>query len=265
MPGPNPTVTAAATDTLTSQAQPGVAADQAALAAYEQQLGSIGDQTQAADTYAQTMAGYQLGQQGISEKQLGLQGQGLALSEQGQAMAHQLAGIQQGYEVQEFGAQKQQNLENYMDQMKNLQGQQAASGSLGAPGQARDTANLSQNFQTSSLLANLGQASEVAGYQEKQGGGVFGAGEYGLTQQQNALSQQNLSLMAQANGLSEQELVTQLNQSLAQNKQSGITSVAQLLGTMGNLATGDISTIGAAAAPLGYSSNINMLTAPPGA
>lgn len=263
MPGGN--VGAEALQFLMSQVGPQVAANQGQYAGYQQQLGALGAGVAQEDAYAQAQAAFQQAGLGISGQQLGIQQQQLGLQEQGQTLGRTLAFQQQGYEKQEFQDQQKQALENYMYSLKNLQGQQAVSGAAGAPGQFRDTANLSQNFNTQSALANLGQLSEEAGFAEQYGGtagGVnYGAGQYGLTQQQNQLAQQNLSLIAQSNGLSEAQVVEQLNYQLAQNKQAGISSAGQLLGQMGNLAAGQVSALGTALAPIGYSAGINYITA----
>lgn len=243
-------VASAAIQALLSQVAPQVASDQAQEASLQQQIGAAPAQVNQANAYATAQEQLQQQNLGISEQQLNLQGQGAGLTT---ALTKQ----QQGYEQEEFGAQQKQAGANYQYALKNLQGQQAESGALGAPGQARDTANLTSNFQTQQQEAQLGQQSELAGYHE-QTGGTFGGVNYGGGQE--GLSQQNLSLMAQANGLSEQQLTEQLQYGLAQNEQSGITSVDQLLGQMGNLASGDVSTEATALAPIAYASGVNPLS-----
>jgi hypothetical protein len=249
---------------LLSQAGPQLAAGQVQQAGYQAQLGAAGAMTNLTaqglqDQFQFQQAGYDIGQQ-----QLGIQGAQLGIQERQQALGKQLAGIQQGNEVQQYQNTKQQNLEDFMYNLKNQQGQQAASGAVGAPGQARDTAHLTQNFQTAAANAALGQASEVAGYQEQYGGGQFGGGQYGLTQQQNALAQKNLSLIAQQNGLSEAQVVEQLQTGLAQNQISGVNSIGQLMASMGNLAAGQVSTAGAAIAPISYTFGLNTMPVPTG-
>ena len=67
--------------------------------------------------------------------------------------------------------------------------------------------------------------------------------------------------MAQSNGLSQEQLVEQLNYGISQNNLQGQASVGSLLSSMGSLASGDISTAGTAIAPIAYAGGVNPLAA----
>jgi hypothetical protein len=249
--GQGQTAAQSAINQLGSQAALGVAADQAGYALDYQQLASQGDQLAQTDAYTQAMSGYQ-------GSQLQLAGEKIGLQQQGQQIQTGANVAQQGIERQQYGLQQQQYPEQYAQaalqygtNQQNLQGQEAASGTLNSGGSKQQQQNLFANYgwQQQDIaraqgLSQLGQKSEEIGY--------------GAQQQQAGLAQKNLSLAAQANGLSEQQLNDQLTYSLAQNKQAGIQSTGQLLAQMGNLAAGDVSTEAAALLPIGYGAGVNF-------
>jgi hypothetical protein len=195
---------------------------------------------------------------GYQGSQLQLAGEKIGLQQQGQQIQTGANVAQQGIERQQYGLQQQQYPEQYAQaalqygtNQQNLQGQEAASGTLNSGGSKQQQQNLFANYgwQQQDIaraqgLSQLGQKSEEIGY--------------GAQQQQAGLAQKNLSLAAQANGLSEQQLNDQLTYSLAQNKQAGIQSTGQLLAQMGNLAAGDVSTEAAALLPIGYGAGVNF-------
>jgi hypothetical protein len=249
--GSGTTAQQAAINQLSSQAGLGVAADQAGYALDYQQLASLGDQQQQADAYAQAMSGFKGSELQIAGQKIGLQQTGL--QEQMAASA-----AQQGIEQKQYGLQQTQYPEqyaeaalNYMTSQRGLQGQLAANGVLNSGGSTIQQTNLAQNFAWQNQDIALAQGLSQLGQQSEQIG-------YNAQQQQQQLAQQNLTYAAQANGLSEQELNEQLNYQLAQNKQSGIQSAGQLLGQMGNLAAGDVSTEIQSLLPLGYAAGLNL-------
>lgn len=231
---------------------PQLAAGQVQQAGLQQQLGALGAETGLSNAYSQAMAGIQEGQMGIGREQLGIRGQGLqaqmGLSAEQQAIEQQQFGLQ----MSQFPEQQAQLALQNKNATQQMQGSQAASGALNTEGSKSAQSTLAseqgwaqQDLARAQQQALLGQQSEVAGYQYQQG-------EFGR-------SQQNLALMAQANGLSEQQLVEQLNYGIAQNNLQGKTSAGQLLAQMGSLAAGDISTAGAAIAPIAYAGGVNPL------
>lgn len=239
---------------LLSGVGPQLAADQVTQAGYQAQLGAAGAETGLGNAYLTAQNQLAQGQLGISEQQLGIQGQGLAAQEA-------LAGTQQGIEQQQYGLSMQQYPEQqakaqlgFNTQQEALAGGSAASGALNTKGagQAASTQLQQYGWQQQDISraqqqAVLGQQSELAGYGYQQG--QFGR------------AQQNLSLMAKANGLSEQQLVEQLNYGIAQNNLQGQATVGQLLSQMGSLASGDITTAGTAIAPIAYAGGVNPLAA----
>ena len=248
---------------LTSQIQPQLAADQFAMGGLYQQYNANQANVGVQNAYAQSMAGIQQGQLGISEQQLALQGQGMTLS-------NQLAQQQQGYTQQQQDIQKQQYGIQYgpggqaeqqqAAAVESMRGGQAATGAAATEGAKSQLGLQESGYQAMMQQAGLGQQStligeqsQLAGYQAAQGGGQYGGGQAGL-------AQQNLSLMAKANGLSEQQLVEQLNYGISQNTNAGVVNAGQLLGQMGNLAAGEASTKATALAPIAYSAGINPLT-----
>jgi hypothetical protein len=239
---------------LQSQVAPQLAADQVTQAGYQQQLGAIGAETSQANAYATATAGLQGQQLGIGSQQIGLQQLG---NQQSQATSQQQQGIelsQYALAMGQYPEQQQEAATAYQNNKTAQVGQQAATGAGNAAGSLQANNTLAQNFgfqnqdiARSQQQAVLGQQSEVAGY------------NLGQEQYQNAAS--NLSLMAQSNGLSQQELSDQLSYGIAQNDQSGIQSVGQLLSSMGSLASGDISAENTAVAPIAYASGVNPFAA----
>lgn len=238
---------------LMSQIGPQLGADATTQAGYQQQLGAVGAGVQSQDAYAQAMAGIQQGNLGISEQQLGIQGQGLAAQEG-------LSSQQQGIEQQQYGLQQQQYPEqqaeqalSYKNTVQAQQGNAAASGATNTEGNKQAVVTNAAQNQWANADINRAQQNAMLGQQSEQAGYQYQQGEY-------ARSQENLGLMAQGNGLSEQQLQDQLAYGISQNQNSGVASAGQLLAQMGSLASGDISAAGTALAPIAYAGGVNPFT-----
>lgn len=169
------------TGALGAGAAPGLAQTQLQNALYQQQLGNLGPGLQTAADELGIDTGLNLGQLGITRQQQGLQ---------------QL-GSQQQYALQQqsFQQQAQENQFNYQNQLRQTIGNAAASGVLGTSGAQWQQANLGQQAQ----FANQNLQRQVTG-----------------AAQQQALAQQNFQLMAQQNGISQQEVYNRLAEGLNQ-------------------------------------------------
>lgn len=192
-PDPNPTTPAGA---LGAAAAPTIAGDYLQYAQYEQQLGNLGPGLQQAQDQAAIEAGFNLGQLGIGAQQQALE----------------QAGSQQNYALQQqsFQQQAQENQFNYQNQLQDIVGGAAASGVLSTAASRRQQGNLGQQaaFANQNLQRQVQQAS----------------GDY-------ARAQQNFALMAKANGLSQQEVYTRLQEGL---QQMGVNAdPSQLIAQMG--------------------------------
>lgn len=237
---------------LLAGAAPQLASGDLQLALGQQQLSLYGPEVGAQQAYNTALAGYQGQQIGLSNQKLGIQQ--TALQQQG---AQQQA--QQGFEQQQYGLQQGQYPEQYAEAqlayqnaMMNTQGQQAISGTQNTVGGKQDISTLNQNygFQKQDIaraqaLSQLGQQSELSGYQ------------YSQEQLQNA--GQQLNLMAQANGISQQQMLTMLNYG---NQQAGLGAqqdIISLLSSMAGTAGGQVSAAGAALSPIGFASGANAL------
>jgi hypothetical protein len=255
-----------------ASAAPGVAVSnlQAALAGNQYNL--QGQQYGLTATELEQQAANQLGQLGISNQQLGLQGQGL------QAQAG-LLGFTSGIEAQQYGlqqrgyglSQQQLGLEaqqypeqlaeaalGYKTNLSNLEGNLAASGAFDTVGGKQQLGNLYQQYGWQQ--ADINRAASELGLQQQQLGLQQQESQLGqastLAQQQYSASdiarqQQNLALVAQANGLSVQEVQQQLAYGL---KQAGLDyqqAGPQLLNTLTSIWSGDLSQVEGAAGAVG--------------
>jgi hypothetical protein len=237
---------------LLSQVQPALDANNAAYAGYASQLQGLPGQLAQTDAYQQAMAGFQQASLGIEGQKLGLQGESLGIQNQANQQ-------QQGIEQRQYGLQQTQYPEqyaeaafNYGQNSKQLQGSLAANGTLNSGSSGTQQNALAQNYAWQQQDIGRAQGLSQLSQQSEQIG-------YGAQQAESGIAQQNLSLMAQQNGLSEQQVAEQLQYGLAQNQQSGITSTNQLLAQMGNLAAGDVSTTATALAPIAYASGLNPI------
>lgn len=241
---------------LGSQVAPQLGADTLQYQIDQSQFGQVTPDVNLQNAYAQSMAGFQGQQLGISGQQLGLQQSNLGLqrglSQQQQGIEQQQYNLQQGVYPEQQAAQKTAYAQAMLGESGNIatsgaQGTVGAKSQLGAIQQQNTfaQADIARNQQ----LSQLGQKSELAGYNEQQA-------QYG-----NAAS--NLALMAQANGISQAQLLEQLNYGINQNNLQGQQTAQGLLGQMGSLAAGDITTAGTAIGNVAYAANVNPY-APPG-
>jgi hypothetical protein len=201
---------------------PALAQQELQYAGLEQQLGTTPAELQGQADYATQMAGYQLAGQGINAQQTQLQQQGTeqsySLTQQNQAQ------------------QAAQNVQNFQTQLQGLTGGQAASGSLNTAGAKTAAANLGQQNQWNQ--ATLGR-------QEQQS-----AGDY-------ARAQQNYALIAKANGLSQQEVQTRLQDGI---EQLGLGyDPTSVVSQAGNVLSGSAQGVGSALSQAGMLQGINTL------
>jgi hypothetical protein len=222
-----------------------VAAGNLGIASAEANYGLTNAQQAVSNEYNNTLAGYQLGQLGISQQQLGIQGTSLQQQQQ-------LQGVQTGVEQATYGLQQQVYPEeqaeataNYNEQQSQLQGGLAASGALNTKGSTQQQTLLGQNYAwqqadigRAQQEAQLGQQATVAGQQ------------YSEEQINNA--QSNLSLLAQANGMSEQEVYNQLAYMTANNQIQGAENPIALLNTIAQINQGDLTGTENLISPAGF-------------
>jgi hypothetical protein len=236
--GSQNTVASNAISQLLSQIAPGLATDQAAYDVYQQQFNALPAQLNQQNAYQTAMANIQQQGIGISQQQNQLQQQSLGIQSAAGAQ-------QQGIEQQQYGISNEQAALQQANALQSLSGQIATSGAQGATGQKQAEYTQNVGYALQQQMAGLGQQSEQVGYGEQVA--------------QQGISAQNLALIAKANGLSEQQVVEQLGYGISQNQNQAITSAGQLLGQMGNLATGDISQAATALLPIAYASGLNPL------
>ena len=230
---------------LLQGAGPQLGAGQLGIGATQQQLSLLPSELQQAQAYNQAQAGYQQAGQQISAQQIGLS---QLANQQQQAQA----ATQQGFETQQYNIQQGQYPEQYaqaqlayQNAMRNTQGGQAIGGTQNTVGGKADINTLNQNYSfqlqdiaRSQALSQLGQQSEVSGY--------------GYSQQQLQNAAQNLALNAQANGLSQNQLISMLNYQQAQTGQSFANQALQLYGQLGQEELGQLGTAGSALSLYGF-------------
>lgn len=186
---------------------------------------------------------------GLGQEQLGLQGQGLqaqagllntqyGIQQQTLAGQEKLSGIQYGLQQEALGQEKAQQALGYGNQVTGTQNQLASSGALNSQGskQTQGTNAIQNQFAQSQLQQQgIGEAASY-GYQQQQ---------YGLEQQGEAAQQQyslgniargeqGLQLSSQANGLSLDQTLNQINYGMSQSGLQGQQNADQLYGQIGN-------------------------------
>lgn len=184
-------------------------------------------------------------QQGLLNTQYGIQQQTL----QGQ---EQLAATQYGLSQQDIQAQKANQALNYGNQQINTQGQIATSGAVGSQGQQRQVGTEAfQNTQANAALARQQQGEQAQyGFQQQQ----FGLEAQGQAAQQQyslgdiARGQAGIGLSSQANGLSLDQTLNQINYGIGQAGIQGQQAQGQLYG---QAATGEGQTATAIGAATG--------------
>jgi len=238
---------------------PQTAGDALSESATQQQIGLVGPETAQQVAYANALAGIQTQQYGITQQQNTLQqtentqqgAQNVAqqgLEEQGYGLQQQAYGIQGG----QLGVQQAQLNLAYQNAVTGQQNQGAASGTLYTHGQQQALGTLAQNQSLSTQ--SLGLQNQLLGNQQQQSQ-VTQAGEesgFQFNQQQLANAQQNLQLIAQANGLSQQQALTMLNFQAQQAGIQGQQQGLQLLSQLGSTEANDESNIGSALALQGF-------------
>lgn len=218
----------------------------------QEQLGLVNSNLGQTTAYNNALAGYQgqnlqLSEQGLGISQLGLQQQGA----QSQA--------QQGFEQQQFGLQQQQYPEQqaeaataYQGALMGQQAGQAIGGTQNTVGGKQQAGALNQSYQFQQADIARAQQESQLGQQAEQSG-------YGYSQEQLANAQSNLSLNAQANGLSEQQLMTMLNYGNQQTGEGAQQDIISLLANQGNTAAGNLTNEGTTLSQIGQKAGLNAL------
>lgn len=223
--------------------------------AIETQMGIIPQQTGLNNAYQSAMAGYTLGQLGIARTKLNLQG--LQLSQEQGLNQYQNAIEQQQYGLtqQTFAQQIAQAQLAHRTNLQNLQNNIAQSGMQNGKGQQLAMTTLQQNygFQLASIgrnqaMATLSQQSTLAGQK--------------YSTQQIANAQANLGLLAESNGLSQQEVNTRLQYAISSGELQGVETIIGLYTKLGGVWTGDVESIAALGSMGGYINGVNIFSPP---
>jgi hypothetical protein len=223
---------------------PGMSAADLQAALAGNQFGTNLSQYQLTGTNLINQAANQLGQYGISAAQLGLQGQGLQAEAGLLGTTSALEQQEQNIQWKQYPEQLAEAALNYKNNQTNLTGNLAASGALNTTGSQQQQNLLSQNYQWQTT--DIERAAEESALQQK---GALAQQQYSAAD--IARQQQNLALVAQANGLSQQEVVQQLGYGL---KQAGLDvqqSIPQLLNSLTQIYGGDLSQVEGAVGQLG--------------
>lgn len=237
---------------LQGQNAPGNAQNQQQYNLGQDAINNVGANLASTDAYQQAMSGYQAQNLGLSEQGLGIKQTGL--TQQGAQSAAQQGFEQQGYNIQQgqFPEQSAEAALAYQNQVMQTQGGQAISGTQNTVGgkqqvstQAQQYGFQQQDIARAQALSQLGQQSEQSGY--------------GYSQQQLANAQKNLSLNAQANGLSEQQIATMLNYGQSQAGQGAAQNIIQLLAGQGDNALAGLQGTAAGLSAAGSSAGFNAL------
>lgn len=239
---------------LTGSVAPATANAQFQYGLGQYELGQVNPQLGATTAYNNVMAGYSGQNLALSEQGLGIQQ--TALGQQGAQNTQQQALEEQQYRVSsgQYPEQQAEAALAYQNALRGTQGAQAISGTQNTVGGQADVSTLGQQYEwqkqdinRAQTLAGLGQQSEEAGFQ--------------YSEEQLANAKANLALNAQANGLSEQQLVTMLNYQNQQAAQGAQQDIIGLYSNLGSIASGQVSNLGGNLGAIGLAnaSGINTL------
>jgi|SRR6516162_7633379 len=180
----------------------------------------------------------------ISGQQIGLQGQGLAEEKSLLAQTTGLERLEAGTAAEQYPEQEAQALLNYGTNVSNLRGNLAASGATNTVGAGQQENLLAKNYEWQ--IADIQRAQKQAYFQQL---GTTAQQQYSASDL--ARQQQNLALVAEQNGLSIQEVQQQLAYGLSQAGLDVRQNLPQLLNSLNQIYSGDISQIEGAAGQLG--------------
>lgn len=234
---------------------PQTAGDALTAATDQQQIGLVGPQLGQTEAYNNALGGYSTQQYGITQQQN-------QLSQLGNQEQFATNAAQQGFEEQGFGLQQadfgitaQQQAQANKQALQGISSSGVASGTLNTIGQGRNVSNQNIGYGLQQQqLANAQAQSQASQGSEEAG---FAGGQQQL---QNA--GQNLGLIAQANGISQQQALTMLNYGNQQAASGAQQDVLGLLGQLGNTGESDASNVGAALSQIGFAGGINSIARP---
>jgi len=168
-------------------------------------------------------------------------------------------------------AEQQYGLNNAQTQIGNLYNNQLAGYQLGQLGinqqqlgiqqtglqQQQQLQGVEQPISQSNLVGSLAAqgALNTKGSQQQQQ--LLGA-EQGYTNEQLQNAQKNLGLLAQANGMSQQEVYNQLAYMTAQGNIQNAENPIQLLNTIAQITEGGLTGVENQLSPLGFAQGINL-------
>lgn len=237
---------------LTGAAAPQTADTQLQYNLGQDQLGLVNNNLNQSQAYNNAMAGYNAQNLGLSEQGTAISATGLGEQSANTAQQQAIEEKQYGLQQQTFPEQSAEAALAYQNTMMNTAGSQAIGGTANTVGGRANVATNAANygFQQEDIARSaqesaLGQQGEEAGAQ--------------YTQEQLANARSNLGLSAQANGLSEQQMLTMLNYGNTQAGEGAQQDVISLLSQQGNNALGGESSVGAGISPIGFAAGVNPL------
>lgn len=240
---------------LASQTLPTLAAARLQAGEITQQLTLVRKQESLSNAYTQAMAHFTLQQLGIRGQQIGLQQQTNTAEQQLAQLQNQLEQQQYGITIQKFGTERKAATLAHQNALLQFHGREAASGTQGGTGARLQAQTIATQYKMQ--LAGITRAQQMATLGQKS---TLASQQFTAGQLQRA--SQNLSLLAQANGLSEQQVQTRLNYALQQNQLSAARTTTQLLGQLGQVWQGEEASA-AQAASLGAYAGMNVVAPPP--
>lgn len=219
------------------------------------QASLVPEQLQLSNAYQSTLAGYTLGKLAITRQELGVQAATTAEKQQLESTLNPLEQQEYATTATKYPQEAAEAAQTYKMKLQSEQGAIATSGAQGTTGAKSTLTTLTKQYgwklQTitrSKTLATLGQQGTLA--QQK------------YTTEQLANAQKNLTLLAKQNGLSQTEVVTRLQYSIAQNKLGATQTMMSLLTKLGSIWTGAETRVGTTIGLGGYASGINLFTPP---
>lgn len=215
----------------------------------------VSKQLNLSDTYQSTLAGYTLAKLGITKEELGVQATTTAEKQQLESTLNPLEQQEYATTATKYPQEAAEAAQTYKMKLQSEQGAIATSGAEGTTGAKSTLTTLSKQYGWK--LQTITRSETLATLEQK---GTLATQKYTTEQLSNA--QTNLQLLAEQNGLSQTEVVTRLNYSIAQNKLGANETLISLMTKLGTIWSGTETKVGTTIGLGGYASGINLFTPP---
>lgn len=224
-------------------------------AAAQQEAGLIGPELGLSNAYQSAMAGFQTGQLGIRGQQIGLSRLGTQQEQALQGILNPLEQQSYALSTTQYPEQRQEAALTYRNRLLQEQGNIAQSGAQGTLGAQQELTTMKQQY--GFQLQDIARSQQLATLSQR---GTLAQQKYTTEQLNNAL--QNLSYVAESNGLSQQEVMTRLNYAITQGQLGAQATAIGILTHLGQIWSGAETNAAAILGTSGYVNGMNLYAPP---